>query len=95
LIGDNGPDGLARKAEGRKAAEKCKLVKKNKQLWRIKMMLTSRQLPFSYMGIFSSNFSSRAHLDDVADSTLNLLGRQFLLCIALRIANSAILAHWY
>jgi hypothetical protein len=33
------------------------------------------------------------HFDDVADSTLNLLGRQFLIGVALRIYNSAILAH--
>jgi hypothetical protein len=32
-------------------------------------------------------------LDDVADLTLNLLGRQFFLGVALRIVNSAILAH--
>jgi hypothetical protein len=33
------------------------------------------------------------HLDDVADSMLDLLGRQFLLRVALRIVNSAILTH--
>jgi hypothetical protein len=32
-------------------------------------------------------------LDDVVDPMLNLLGRQFLLGIALGIVNSAILAH--
>jgi hypothetical protein len=45
------------------------------------------------MGIFSPNFSSRPHLDDVADSMLDLFGRQFLLGVALRIVNSAILAY--
>jgi hypothetical protein len=33
------------------------------------------------------------NFDDVADSTLNLLGRQSLLGVALGIVNSAILAH--
>jgi hypothetical protein len=33
------------------------------------------------------------HLDDVADSMLDLFGRQFLLGVALRIVNSAILAY--
>jgi hypothetical protein len=34
-----------------------------------------------------------SHLDDVADLTLDLFGRQFLLGVLLRIINSAILAH--
>jgi hypothetical protein len=33
------------------------------------------------------------NFDDVADSMLNLLGRQFLLGVVLGIVNSAILAH--
>jgi hypothetical protein len=33
------------------------------------------------------------NFEDVADSTLNLLGRQFLLGAVLGIVNSAILAH--
>jgi hypothetical protein len=93
LIGDNEPDGLARKTEGRKAAEKCKLVKRNKRLWRNKMMTHLWTIAVLIHGDFQLQLLISPHLDDVADSMLNLLGRQFLLGIALRIVNSTILAH--
>jgi hypothetical protein len=44
-------------------------------------------------GDFQLHLLISPHLDDVADSMLNLLGRQFLLGVALRIVYSAILAH--
>jgi hypothetical protein len=48
--------------KGRKLQKDAKLFKENKLIWRNKETLTSGQMPFSYMGIFSFKGSSRPTL---------------------------------